>query len=231
LLVTADAGGSNSYRSRVWKAELQQLANEAKLAIAVTHFPPGTSKWNKVEHRLFSHITMNWSGRPLEDYETVVQLIGSTKTRTGLEVKADLDCRTYETGLTVADSVIQALNITPATFHGDWNYPQPRPRQRGTNSSHFGGCSRWYPRHHQWLGRPRPLVAAWGTCGAWLDPLGGNSCQGAADRRPYRSPRMTWSDICGTAMQPSLESIPIGSHPRRPCFQHRGQIRLTAYSM
>ncbi len=122
LLVTADAGGSNSYRSRVWKAELQRFANETGMAISVVHFPPGTSKWNKVEHRLFSHISMNWRGQPLEDYETVVQLIGSTTTRTGLKVKARLDRRKYSTGIQVNDSVIDALNLTPSEFHGEWNY-------------------------------------------------------------------------------------------------------------
>uniref|UniRef100_UPI0013D0D677 ISAzo13 family transposase n=1 Tax=Myxococcus vastator TaxID=2709664 RepID=UPI0013D0D677 len=128
LLVTADAGGSNGYRSRVWKSELQRLATETGLAITVVHFPPGTSKWNKVEHRLFSHISMNWRGRPLEDYETVVQLIGSTTTRTGLRVKAKLDKRRYRLGTAVTNSELKALNITPAEFHGEWNYvvrPQP----------------------------------------------------------------------------------------------------------
>jgi hypothetical protein len=122
LLVTADGGGSNGYRCRVWKAELQKFANETGLAISVVHFPPGTSKWNKVEHRLFSHISMNWRGRPLEDYETVVQLIGSTTTSTGLKVKARLDRRRYNTGITVDDSIIDSLNLTPSRFHGEWNY-------------------------------------------------------------------------------------------------------------
>lgn len=122
LLVTADAGGSNGYRSRVWKAELQRLATEIGLAISVVHFPPGTSKWNKVEHRLFSHISMNWRGRPLEDYETIVQLIGSTKTTTGLKVNARLDRHRYRTGEAVDDSAMDAMNITRSEFHGEWNY-------------------------------------------------------------------------------------------------------------
>ena len=128
LLVTADAGGSNSARSRVWKAELQKFANETGLAITVVHFPPGTSKWNKVEHRLFSHITMNWRGRPLEDYETVVRLIGTTRTSTGLHVKARLDRRTYQLGEEVPDAVMDKLKIERSDFHGEWNYklcPQP----------------------------------------------------------------------------------------------------------
>lgn len=122
LLVTADAGGSNSYRSRLWKSELQKFANETGLAVSVVHFPPGTSKWNKVEHRLFSHISMNWRGRPLEDYETIVQLIGATTTTTGLKVKARLDRRRYRTGVNVDDAVLDGLNLTLSEFHGEWNY-------------------------------------------------------------------------------------------------------------
>jgi hypothetical protein len=122
LLITADCGGSNSARSRVWKAELQKLANETGLTISVAHFPPGTSKWNKVEHRLFSHITMNWRGRPLEDFETVVKLIGATRTTTGLRVKSRLDRRKYRLGAEVPDDVMANLNIERAEFHGEWNY-------------------------------------------------------------------------------------------------------------
>jgi transposase len=122
LLVTADSGGSNGYRSRVWKDRLQKLATKTGLAITVTHFPPGTSKWNKIEHRLFSHISMNWRGRPLEDYETIVQLIGATKTKTGLKVNARLDRRRYRTGIKVPDEIMKTLNLSPAKFHGEWNY-------------------------------------------------------------------------------------------------------------
>ena len=129
LLVTADAGGSNSYRSRVWKAELQKFATETGLTVGVMHFPPGTSKWNKIEHRLFSHISMNWRGRPLEDFETVVQLIGTTKTATGLNVRARLDRRKYATGVSVTDAVMRDLNIEQARFHGEWNY-KVMPQQR-----------------------------------------------------------------------------------------------------
>ena len=127
LLVTADAGGSNGYRSRVWKAELQRLADDLKLSIVVVHFPPGTSKWNKVEHRLFSHITMNWRGRPLEDYETVVKLIGATTTPKGLTVTAQIDRASYKTGVKVSDADMEKLNIVRSRFHGEWNYKlQPR---------------------------------------------------------------------------------------------------------
>ena len=122
LLVTADSGGSNSARSRVWKAELQRLADATGLSISVCHFPPGTSKWNKVEHRLFSHISMNWRGRPLEDYETVVSLIGTTTTAKGLKVNARLDRRRYRTGVSVSQAAMRQLRIVRSTFHGDWNY-------------------------------------------------------------------------------------------------------------
>jgi hypothetical protein len=127
LLITADAGGSNSYRSRLWKFEVQRLADETGLAITVCHFPPGTSKWNKIEHRLFCHITQNWRGRPLASYETVVKLIGSTSTKKGLRVKARLDRKKYPTGIRISDEEIDELNLTRAEFHGDWNYTL-RPR-------------------------------------------------------------------------------------------------------
>ncbi len=131
LFVTADAGGSNGHRSRVWKAELQRLADVTGLAIHVSHFPPGTSKWNKIEHRLFSFITLNWRGRPLETFETVVQLIGATTTRKGLVVRAKLDKRKYPTGVKVSKREMESLNIERNSFHGDWNYTV-RPR---SNSS------------------------------------------------------------------------------------------------
>jgi hypothetical protein len=122
LLVMADSGGSNSARSRVWKAQLQKLADATGLSISVCHFPPGTSKWNKVEHRLFSHISINWRGRPLEDYETVVQLIGATTTGKGLKVKARLDKRRYRTGLHVSQAEMKKLHLVRSDFHGEWNY-------------------------------------------------------------------------------------------------------------
>jgi hypothetical protein len=122
LLICADGGGSNSHRSRLWKAELQQLSNELGIKITACHFPPGTSKWNKIEHRLFSHITMNWRGRPLVSHDVVVNLIGSTKTRSGLRVKAKLDKQVYPTGIVVSDEEMEELNIKRHTFHGEWNY-------------------------------------------------------------------------------------------------------------
>lgn len=122
ILITADCGGSNSYRSRLWKAELQRLADQTGLTIGVSHLPPGTSKWNKIEHRLFCHITENWRGRPLVDHETIVNLIGSTRTSTGLRVTARLDRRTYATGIKVSDQEMNQLEIMRHPFHGEWNY-------------------------------------------------------------------------------------------------------------
>jgi transposase len=122
LLVTADAGGSNSYRSRLWKVVLQRLADELGLAITVCHFPPGTSKWNKIEHRLFCHITENWRGRPLRSRAIVVNLIAHTTTEAGLSVKAELDTHHYPQGIKVTNKELAAIQIKPSRFHGDWNY-------------------------------------------------------------------------------------------------------------
>lgn len=127
LLITADAGGSNGSRLRLWKWELQRLADELHFPIVVCHFPPGTSKWNKVEHRLFSFISSNWRGEPLTDYETVVNLISNTTTTTGLKVSCKLDRRRYPVGRKVSDEEWEKINLVPDDFHGDWNYTiQPR---------------------------------------------------------------------------------------------------------
>jgi hypothetical protein len=122
LFITADAGGSNGYRAHAWKAELQHLADKLDLSIHVSHFPPGTSKWNKIEHRLFSFITINWRGKPLRTFRTVVSLIGNTTTRAGLIVHAALDQRKYPTGKKVSKKEMSELNIERDNFHGDWNY-------------------------------------------------------------------------------------------------------------
>jgi hypothetical protein len=122
LLITADAGGSNGYRTKAWKTELAALAAESGLTITVCHLPPGTSKWNKIEHRLFSHITMNWRGRPLTSHDVIVQSIAATTTRTGLRVHAALDTTDYDTGVQISDAQVAALPITRHRFHGDWNY-------------------------------------------------------------------------------------------------------------
>lgn len=131
IFITADAGGSNSYRSHVWKQQLQRVADKLDLAIHVSHFPPGTSKWNKVEHRLFSFISLNWRGRPLRTYQTVVSLIGNTTNRGGLVVRARLDRRRYPIGKKVSAKELRELTIEPDAFHGDWNYViKPRKKMR-----------------------------------------------------------------------------------------------------
>ena len=122
VLVTADGGGSNGYRLRLWKLELQALADELHIPIKVCHLPPGTSKWNKVEHRLFSFITQNWRGKPLVTHQVIVELIASTRTRTGLTVRCALDERSYAAGRRVSDDQLADVHLIPDTFHGEWNY-------------------------------------------------------------------------------------------------------------
>jgi hypothetical protein len=122
LLITADSGGSNSSRSRLWKVELQKMANRTGLTITVCHFPPGTSKWNKIEHRMFSFITKNWRGKPLIDRATIVNLIASTKTKEGLKIRCELDTKTYPKGIKVPDAQLERVKLKKHKFHGDWNY-------------------------------------------------------------------------------------------------------------
>jgi hypothetical protein len=122
LLITADGGGSNGSRNRLWKRELQQFVDETQLAVSVCHFPPGTSKWNKIEHRMFSHITKNWRGRPLESHEVIVNLIANTTTEAGLEIQAALDQRKYPVGIKVSDEEMAGLQLEKNEFHGEWNY-------------------------------------------------------------------------------------------------------------
>ncbi len=122
LLITADSGGSNGARLRLWKTELQKLSNETDLEISVCHFPPGTSKWNKIEHRLFSFITQNWRGRPLISHEVIVNLIASTRTEKGLTVRCELDNGSYPKGLKIKDKELREVNIAKNEFHGEWNY-------------------------------------------------------------------------------------------------------------
>ena len=127
LLITADAGGSNGSRLRLWKLELQKLADETGLRIVVCHFPPGTSKWNKIEHRLFSYISQNWRGKPLRSFETIVNLIAATSTTTGLKVHAELNTGSYQAGIKVSNQELAKIKIRRDKFHGDWNYEiQPR---------------------------------------------------------------------------------------------------------
>ena len=144
LLITADAGGSNGYRTRAWKTELAALAAGTGLEITVCHFPPGTSKWNKIEHRLFSHITLNWRGRPLTSHEVIVNSIAATTTRTGLTVRAELDPGSYPTGTEISDAQMAAVPLARHRFHGDWNYtihprPGPPPPAAGAEPSRDTG--------------------------------------------------------------------------------------------
>ena len=127
LLITADSGGSNGSRVRLWKLELQKMADESGLEISVCHLPPGTSKWNKIEHRLFSFITQNWRGKPLISHEVIVNLIASTRTNTGLTVHCELDTGSYPKGIKVSDEELKRINITRHEFHGEWNYTM-KPR-------------------------------------------------------------------------------------------------------
>lgn len=122
LLITADSGGSNGYRVRLWKKELQQFADDSGLAITVCHFPPGTSKWNKIEHRLFSYISMNWRGKPLISHEVIVNLIAATRTKSGLTVKCEIDTNKYPKGIKVPNKEMKSLRINKHSFHGEWNY-------------------------------------------------------------------------------------------------------------
>ena len=128
LLITADCGGSNGYRVRLWKVALQRFANETNLTLQVCHLPPGTSKWNKIEHRMFCHITQNWRGRPLESLAVIVSLIGNTTTEKGLKIRAEIDVSQYPKGQKVSDQELALIQLRPDAFHGEWNYailPQP----------------------------------------------------------------------------------------------------------
>ena len=122
LVITADGGGSNGYRLRLWKVELQRLADELGFPITVCHLPPGTSKWNKIEHRLFSFITQNWRGKPLVTHQVIVSLIAATTTKTGLRVKSHVDDRTYAKGRRITDKQLAEVHLEPNAFHGEWNY-------------------------------------------------------------------------------------------------------------
>jgi hypothetical protein len=129
LLITADGGGSNGSRCRLWKVALQDLAAQLELPIYMCHFPPGTSKWNKIEHRMFCHITQNWRGRPLVSHEVIIKLIANTATQTGLKIRAELDVGTYPTGIKVTDEELAAINLKRDKFHGEWNYSILPPRK------------------------------------------------------------------------------------------------------
>jgi transposase len=202
LLITADAGGSNGYRTRAWKAELAALAAETGLQITVCHFPPGTSKWNKVEHRLFAAITMNWRGRPLTSHEVIVNTIAATTTTTGLRVHADLDSGTYETGVKVSDRQMNALPLSRHDWHGDWNYTL-RPEayeQINSDPDPFDQASpdlAWL--HHPALtGLPEP---EWKALIATLLTLHDQQREASLHKRRGHRPRMA---APGTGRRPIL---------------------------
>ncbi|TVZ02311.1 ISAzo13 family transposase [Trebonia kvetii] len=203
LLVTADAGGSNGYRTRAWKAELAALAAETGLEITVCHFPPGTSKWNKIEHRLFSHITMNWRGRPLTSHEVIVQAIAATTTRTGLRVRAELDDSTYETGVTVSGRQMDALPLTRHDWHGDWNYTlraEPYDQDAGAPDP-FDQPS----PDLAWLCHPALTglpAAEWGALTATLMTLHDQQREASLDKRRGHRPRIKAGQ--GTGRRPVL---------------------------
>jgi hypothetical protein len=197
LLITADAGGSNGYRTRAWKTELAALAAETGLDITVCHLPPGTSKWNKIEHRLFSHITMNWRGRPLTSHEVIVQSIAATTTRTGLCVHAELDTGAYAIGIEISDAQIAALPMRRHRFHGDWNYtlhprheqppPPPADQDEDHASSHSAPDGGLLLSHPELTGMPRDqlneLTTALAEPQAWQREQNRHARRGGERRR------------------------------------------------
>ena len=202
LLITADAGGSNGYRTRAWKAELAALAVETGLEITVCHFPPGTSKWNKVEHRLFSHITMNWRGRPLTSHEVIVQTIAATTTRAGLRVHAELNTSTYDTGVKISDRQMDALPLTRHGWHGDWNYTlRPEAYEHVSTVPDPSGQPSpdlaWLC-HPALTGLPAPQ---WDTLIAALMTLHNQQRETSLDARRGHRPRLT---APGTGRRPIL---------------------------
>ena len=202
LLITADAGGSNGYRTRAWKAELAALAVETGLEITCCHFPPGTSKWNKVEHRLFSHITMNWRGRPLTSHEVIVQTIAATTTRTGLRVRAELDTSAYDTGVKVSDRQMDALPLTRHDWHGDWNYTL-----RPEDYDQAAGCPDPFDQPSPdlaWLCHPALTglpAQEWDALIAALMTLHDQQRETSLDKRRGHRPRLT---APGTGRRPVL---------------------------
>ena len=131
IFITADSGGSNASRSKLWKAELQNFSDKFNLSVHVSHFPPGTSKWNKIEHKMFNFISINWRGKPLKTLSIIVNLIGSTKTKGGLKVVAKLDKRKYDTGIEITDEELEAMRLIEDEFHGEWNYIiKPRKKKK-----------------------------------------------------------------------------------------------------
>ena len=202
LLITADAGGSNGYRTRAWKAELAALAVETGLEITCCHFPPGTSKWNKVEHRLFSAITLNWRGRPLTSHEVIVQTIAATTTATGLRVHAELDTATYDTGVTVSDAQMKALPLARHNWHSEWNYTL-QAREYDQISSAPDPFDQPSP-DLAWLCHPALTglpAHDWDTLIATLMTLHDQQRETSLDKRRGHRPRLT---APGTGRRPAL---------------------------
>jgi hypothetical protein len=202
LLITADAGGSNGYRTRAWKAELAALAVETGLEITCCHFPPGTSKWNKVEHRLFSHITMNWRGRPLTSHDVIINSIAATTTRTGLTVGARLDDGTYPTGVKVSNAQMAALPVSRHHFHGDWNYTLH------PTAGHAAGL----PASNEQERRPAALPELTGLAPGDLDQL---IAQLAALRQAQREQRVRSHPASDARHKPRSGRPPLFSFPDR----------------
>jgi len=199
LLVTADAGGSNSYRTRAWKACLGELARDTGLEIIVCHFPPGTSKWNKIEHRLFAHITMNWRGRPLTSHEVIIETIAATTTQAGLTVHAELDPGTYPTGLAVTSDEMDALDITRHHWHGDWNYTL-HPRLAPPAGAHAGAPPPAAPadRAPAWLAHPTLTGQP---------PAGWDQLQASLTRRPAATLASRSSANAGTRLMSPRDQL------------------------
>jgi len=244
LLITADAGGSNGYRTRAWKAGLAALAAGTGLEITCCHFPPGTSKWNKIEHRLFSHITMNWRGRPLTSHEVAVSTIAATTTRTGLTVHAELDPGNYATGAKISDAQLAALPLTRHDWHPDWNYTL-RPQAHDTRAAAPAPPAP-APPDLAWLAHPAitglpartldALTAALTGPAAQLREAALNRRRGYRPRQPApgtgRRPRLTLTDKLLAAILHDRHGLPhkaiaalLGIRHEDTC-RHVGDIRL-----
>jgi Rhodopirellula transposase DDE domain len=229
LLITADAGGANGYRVRAWKQQLAGFAHAAGLEVTVCHFPPGTSKWNQIEHRLFSRISTNWRGRPLTSHEVVVNTIGATTTRTGLTVHAELDPGTYPTGVTIPDEVLQALPLTPTTGTAPGTTPcgPSRPHRRRCRATRTAPS----PKTERPTGCTTPPSPAWSTPrspACWPRSSGTSStiprsacttstpASASCAAAPCPCPTGCWSPSCATAGRPGTEPSPPCSARRAP---------------
>ena len=206
LFITADAGGSNSYRSRVWKSQLQRLADHLNLTIHVSHFPPGTSKWNKIEHRLFSFITLNWRGRPLSTYETIIKLISSTTTTKGLRVFATMDENSYPLGQSISEREMRALALKPDAFRGDWNYSLYPHHAADVNDAVASPAPRARLRKEAWAGIQRDAAASGLTLAAYCREK--DLSYGAIRAQRYRMKKSASSESVAADPNTSSQSDP-----------------------